>query len=358
MKWRQTKIVENKGILYVQNQVNEQGSIFRTIHQETDIGIDGLIEFVLNNEVTGILVGVQVKSGDSYLNSNKDGFELYIDEHHINYWLNYNLPVYLIFYSPLLNKASYVSIENFVKQAEYHDKLPVRKIEASLHKTFDSESISKDFPLLVNTFRDEQLLFKCVQDCICGLPKQQVDSFQILVHHPKSYNTKITLYIASKLLMHEDEETAKDALYVLGYGVGRHRWSWNPNNKEEKALIEYANKLVKDLTESEIERIIELVKGEHLHGPDGLGERAFDIIFSYGVSAWTILKRIMCDPDKPIENRSNCMYFYFYGNLEEILLSKVDLLENVYTRNVYIHLMKSFDDSYLEETPPGPTLFE
>lgn len=358
MKWRQNKVTENKGILYVQDQVNQQGSIYRNIHQESDVGVDGLIEFVLDEEVTGILIGVQVKSGDSYLNTKRDGFELAVSQDHIDYWANYHLPVYLIFYSPSLQKAACTSIKSYIDYARYHDRLPIKKIEVRLDQAFDSETIATNFPLLVSTFRDEQTLFKCVEDCLSGSIREQKDAFQILAYHPKSRASKVTLYVATKLLMHEDQETAKDALFVLGYGVGRKRWSWNPNNKDEKALIDYACELTRTLTKSQIERIVELVDDEGFHGPEGLGERAFDVFVSIGENAFDVLKQVMRDPKQPMKRRGNCMYLYFSGDFEEIFRCKKDLLDDIYTRKVYIHVMKNIDESEFEEEPQGPTLFD
>ena len=37
MKWPKTKQTENEGVLHVQSVVNEQGSIFRPVHGETDV---------------------------------------------------------------------------------------------------------------------------------------------------------------------------------------------------------------------------------------------------------------------------------------------------------------------------------
>jgi len=51
----------------LEDVVNRHGSVFRPVHQEDDFGIDGFIELVAAEEVTGRLVGVQVKTGDSYL---------------------------------------------------------------------------------------------------------------------------------------------------------------------------------------------------------------------------------------------------------------------------------------------------
>ena len=126
MKWNKKNIVANKGVAYLQEQVNEHGSIFRTVHEENDVGIDGFIEYVENENATGQMIAVQVKSGDSYLNKRRDGFIFYVDDEHLKYWNEFSLSVILIFYSPTLKKSAFVEIKGFIKYEEYHDRLPLR----------------------------------------------------------------------------------------------------------------------------------------------------------------------------------------------------------------------------------------
>jgi hypothetical protein len=103
LKWPKTKITAYQGLLYIEQLVNEHGHIFRKIHLEEDVGIDGVIEFVKDGEATGRLLAIQVKSGDSYVVPGKDGFIMPVDEAHLNYWQSYNLPVVLVCYSPRRN---------------------------------------------------------------------------------------------------------------------------------------------------------------------------------------------------------------------------------------------------------------
>lgn len=348
MKYKKNRVTENQGVLYVQGQVNEQGSIFRVIHQESDVGLDGIIEFVLNEEVTGVLIGVQIKSGDSYLNKRKDGFKLSVSQEHIDYWLGHHLPVYFIFYSPTLKKGAYTSIRNYVDREKYHDRLPVKKIEVSLDKEFDSETISEHFPILVDTYQDEQILLNCVENCLSGTSQEKEDAFQILAYHPFSRDRKLTIFIASKLIFHENIEIAKRAVLLLAYGVGRQRWSWNPNNKDEKGLIAYAVELVCNFNKSEIEKIISLTDNEDFHGPEALGERVFDIVCCIGELAMNLLEEIMQDPTQEMIRRGNCMYLFYGCDGDLIIEHKEHLLENIYTRKVYKHLIKDDDEPEMD----------
>ena len=126
--------------------------------------------------------------------------------------------------------------------------------------------------------------------------------------HPDSRKLKVTALFAKSLLMDEDITTAKNALFALGYAVGRDRWSWNPQNEEENEVIAYASKLCRDLSESEIRRTIELIDDEHFSGPQGLGERCFDVLCCCFDKAEPILNEVVSDKLQPIERRANALY--------------------------------------------------
>lgn len=68
----QTSKSERIGVLHVATILTEMGYIFRET-SNSDTGIDGYIEEVNeNNEATGRLLAVQIKSGKSYLHDQGD----------------------------------------------------------------------------------------------------------------------------------------------------------------------------------------------------------------------------------------------------------------------------------------------
>lgn len=82
----------------VMTLVGKAGQIFRPIPND-DWGIDGEIEFKNNKgQASGDRIYVQLKSGGSYLRTNKDGISTFYisDERHIEYWLSHEYDVYLI----------------------------------------------------------------------------------------------------------------------------------------------------------------------------------------------------------------------------------------------------------------------
>lgn len=73
------------------------GWIYRSVHQESDFGIDGYIDIVTDENVTGQTIGIQIKCGDSYFNKRKEGLIRYEGENkHLNLYLNCSCPIILV----------------------------------------------------------------------------------------------------------------------------------------------------------------------------------------------------------------------------------------------------------------------
>ncbi|HEX7647440.1 MAG TPA: DUF4365 domain-containing protein [Noviherbaspirillum sp.] len=64
-----------------------------------DMGIDGHIELV-DEEPTGKLIAVQIKSGSSHFHETTDAFVYYGELTHLNYWVGHSLPVILVAHFP------------------------------------------------------------------------------------------------------------------------------------------------------------------------------------------------------------------------------------------------------------------
>lgn len=68
-----------------------------------DMGIDAHIEIVDEGKPLGILIALQIKTGQSYFYEKENFFTYYINDIHFDYWLNHSLPVILIGFLPEKN---------------------------------------------------------------------------------------------------------------------------------------------------------------------------------------------------------------------------------------------------------------
>lgn len=82
----------------------ESGWFFREQFVK-DYGIDAQVEIVEDNQPTGQLIAIQIKSGESYFSeSDEDTITYRPDAKHVEYWLRHDLPVIVTLYSPTENK--------------------------------------------------------------------------------------------------------------------------------------------------------------------------------------------------------------------------------------------------------------
>lgn len=334
MRWPRTQQTANAGVLHVETVVNTHGSIFRPVHQETDVGVDGYIELVKSEEVSGRLIAVQVKSGDSYVAEGKEEFRVSVTKDHLDYWESYMVPVILVCFSPSRELAAWVSVRDYLNSEKYHERLPVTQFVVPFSRKFDQNAVGSQIAVLAHARADERILLRCADKCLSESPAERREGFSILSAHPDSRSLRVTALFARRFLLDEDIGTAKDALFTLGYAVGRRRWSFNPNNPDEGQVVDFASRLCSEFSEAEIRRCVELVDGEHFSGPQGLGERCFDVLCCCYDRAERVLDEMAADRTLSMERRSNALYLLFECD-DERLDESSDLRDDPKIGDVY-----------------------
>lgn len=97
--------IERIGVHKCASIFEELGFMFR---EQTvgDYGIDAIIELKDNDYLSGKLIAVQIKSGDSYFSEIKGGNVVFRGNiKHYDYWINHSLPVIIVLYSPASDKC-------------------------------------------------------------------------------------------------------------------------------------------------------------------------------------------------------------------------------------------------------------
>jgi len=91
-----------RGMRIVEEIISDQFKwIFRRQDDQKEFGIDAHIELVDDNKVLGRMLAAQVKTGPSYLKrTNEYGYIYSGTNKHLNYFLNYTIPVILILCDP------------------------------------------------------------------------------------------------------------------------------------------------------------------------------------------------------------------------------------------------------------------
>lgn len=99
--------------------VKELGWAFRET-SVSDVGIDAQIELTDGREITGSIIGVQIKTGESYIHKTARGLVYYGKHDDLDYWAQYSLPVIMVFHTPTNGVTRWVSINDLTINRTEH----------------------------------------------------------------------------------------------------------------------------------------------------------------------------------------------------------------------------------------------
>lgn len=105
-----TEEIERQGVYECASVFTKLGFMFR---EQTigDYGIDAIVETKNSDYLSGKMIAVQIKSGDSYFREMDDDCVVFRGNFkHYNYWINHSLPVIIVLYSPSSGKCIWESI--------------------------------------------------------------------------------------------------------------------------------------------------------------------------------------------------------------------------------------------------------
>lgn len=116
-----------------------------------DVGIDAIIELVIENEPSGKFIAVQIKSGLSNFHKTEKYLSHYVTNIHYNYWLNLCIPIIIIAHLPDEGKTYWQEIKekNFTKTKKRW------KIEIPLLQEFNEKS-EKRLALIASSKDDQK----------------------------------------------------------------------------------------------------------------------------------------------------------------------------------------------------------
>lgn len=98
---------------------------FRPVLEEEDVGIDAHIELCGHaDEPTGVVVALQVKSGESYIHAETRGtFVFHSTEPDLDYWQSFALPVYSVVFRPAKKPAYWLDVKEACAGRRFEDML-------------------------------------------------------------------------------------------------------------------------------------------------------------------------------------------------------------------------------------------
>jgi len=189
-KVTKTNIICRKGVTILQMYIERKGWLFRRQDGETDFGVDGEIELVSNNQVTGQLFKIQIKSTQNIVwNNNQTTIRVKTSTY--NLWHKMPLPIVLFLvdtstekvywslplaYSPQSN-ADTMSVK-FEKTSDFEGKgmYQLEDYMNSWFSNFNFTSFLNEIPYYHKTFEDFYKKIYLYDDWCC-LNEMDLDLF-------------------------------------------------------------------------------------------------------------------------------------------------------------------------------------
>lgn len=122
---------------------------------ETDVGIDMTVEIAEKGEPSGELFAIQIKTGESYFSEESNGKVVFRGkEKHLNYWLNYSLPVIIILHNPENDLTIWQEIaENNVTKTKKNWKIEIPKHQSLSKASYDRLKKLNRYPKEIQRFQ-------------------------------------------------------------------------------------------------------------------------------------------------------------------------------------------------------------
>ena len=159
-------VVEREGVNFVRSVVERANCIFQEIERHNDFGNDAILELVEGENVRGICLALQIKSGQSYCTT--ESCAIPSDRDHFEYWSKHSLPVVGVVFDPSEGLAYWTNITSNLKSRQ--DQIRNGPYTIRFSKTEINRFDNDGFP----TFFLPQFLNKPVQ-----LPREQAARFAI-----------------------------------------------------------------------------------------------------------------------------------------------------------------------------------
>jgi hypothetical protein len=309
MRWGANRTIETDGILAVHQIVNAHGSILRKFDQGTDIGIDATIELTEEGVAQGLLVAVQIKSGESYARRNE--FVVPVDQAHLTYWQSLMLPVIIICHPPKRKITSWISVHHFLQQ-EGIETERVKNIRIPYQRQFCSQALSKGIRAVARAYKDERALFPSADMVLSEDPATRQQGLFLLTIHPASRLTRLTAKLAAEMILDAVPDNVRLAIRALAYCTANYKWEGCTNWD----VFFFAQRLCFGFGQDHLFKILDALDDGDF-SRQSLGEACIDCI-TYMRDGETFARELVLNKTCDIHIRANALALFYGGDWDAL----------------------------------------
>jgi Domain of unknown function (DUF4365) len=270
MKRKETSGTANAGIFHVGKIVSACNSIFQQVDQQNDIGIDGYIEFTIDESATGCCIAVQIKSGPSYIK--RGHFTLPANDAHFEYWRSHSLPVAGIVYDPEADEARWVDITGLLES----NALESSTISVPDNNAFDTQTFNSfrdHFLAYRSRYADQRFLASALMDlaALGDSSRRQAGLMSLFSFHRQKIES--WFYLISTLRSFYDSPLLHDVIRILCHVPGHMDIFWHRDNIFDESVRQNAHQLMQRLiTPEDVSALLTAIDDENGIGRGSIGQ--------------------------------------------------------------------------------------
>jgi hypothetical protein len=332
-KYKKTNITAKLGVNHVKNIVEESGCIFHKIEQENDLGIDGIIEFILDEKPANKSIALQIKSGLSYFNEKNKECIIPVKSH-FEYWSKYPLPVLGLVYIHELKKGYWVDIKEYF---EANGKVSAIKYPANRTNEFDLLNFNRIF-LPFNLNEVPVIPF---EEALTFFESEYKDEFTLgmVVLFRKYVNQKKVWELFLKMVkQNQVEEIPNSLIYYLAH-IPWHPDIWYRGEPISDEIKEYALNEISQFDKDMIVKLLSVIDEETGITRGTIGQ-SVEAIISKVDNINGVLESIMLDENIELSIKHSSALIYAYYKAEKSLefLSNLHFEESWFIPEIVNHI--------------------
>ncbi len=290
------KAVGRRGVAFVEQIVGQVGSIFREFPEHSDLGIDGLIEFVEKETTTAELVAVQIKAGPSYFIDRRGEryAEVVVTLDDLAYWERYPVPVVLIVCDPTDGSACWLDIKGFISRNLDSSRNKRTRLTIPLGESaFTTETLLGPVQALCQQYRSERVYMAFAELLVSLDNRDRMEGFIGLSSRREYLFSKVTCFLFFQHLFCENEGLRAVITDSLSRYLAHPEVGFNP----PKDIRTYVKAILLQFGQKEIAALLDTawLDEENFMQRGSLGQ-SVGVLISAVPSYTNHLERLVFDP--------------------------------------------------------------
>lgn len=256
-KRKQNKKTEFLGVDYVSQVINKSNSIFNKVDGSQDIGLDGYIEFIENESATGLCIGIQIKSGNSYQSDNKEFALITADLDHFEYWKSHILPLAGIVYVPEDDLAYWIDLSTYLKENDLTGPYTIKVPKKNVFVLENFPEFYKNFIAYKEHYNTDWNFGKALKGLLPDKNKYtRIESIKSLFYFHRN-EIESWYYLINQFLVEDDFEIEDLLIYTFRHLISHGDIFWHKGNIVDDSVQKYGRGLIKcKFSKKEIVKLI------------------------------------------------------------------------------------------------------